>query len=121
MTPVGETVLIVDDHATFRSRARQMLESCGFRVVGEAPDGTTGISAAQALRPEVVLLDVQLPDIDGFDVADVLAREVVGTAVVLVSVREASEFGARLSVCPARGFISKSHLTGSTLAEVLAS
>jgi CheY-like chemotaxis protein len=70
------TVLIVDDHETFRDGARAMLESGGFAVVGEAPDGAVALSEAERLQPDIVLLDVQLPGLDGFAVADRLAVDV---------------------------------------------
>jgi CheY-like chemotaxis protein len=67
---MAETVLIVDDHAAFRSFARALLEAEGFDVVAEADDGASGLAAFAELRPAVVVLDVQLPDIDGFQVAE---------------------------------------------------
>ena len=69
LSPVGPRVLIVDDHPSFRASARVLLEAEGFDVVGEAADGAQALTEAGRLSPEVVLLDVQLPDIDGFDVA----------------------------------------------------
>ena len=66
----GPTILIVDDHPSFRASARVVLESDGFSVVGEAADGASALEECCRLRPQVVLLDVQLPDIDGFDVCD---------------------------------------------------
>src|SRR5256885_13801222 len=82
--PVIVTVLIVDDHPSFRASARMLLEDEGFDIVGEAEDGMSALAAADALRPEVVLLDVQLPDIDGFEVASRLTAGGGGPAVVLV-------------------------------------
>src|SRR6266700_3323207 len=70
---VRPTVVIVDDHAGFRSSARALLEAEGFDVVGEAGDGVSALVAVGRLHPHVVLLDIQLPDIDGFEVADRLA------------------------------------------------
>jgi DNA-binding NarL/FixJ family response regulator len=115
------TVLIVDDHVAFRSSARALLESAGFDVIGEAADGGSAIDAAVRLRPDIVLLDVQLPDLDGFAVAERLAaldRE--GPAVVLVSSRDASSYRRRLVATPALGFISKSELSGPALTALLA-
>jgi len=76
------TVLIVDDHSGFRSFARAVLEAEGFEVVGEADDAASAIAAAGRLRPQVVLLDIQLPDIDGFEVAERLSGEPHSPAVL---------------------------------------
>ena len=114
---MAATVLIVDDHASFRSSARALLEAGGFDVVGEAADGRSALSAVQRLRPAVVLLDVQLPDLDGFAVAERLAEV---TAVVLISSRDASAYRRRLAGSPARGFLAKSELSGPALAALIA-
>jgi DNA-binding NarL/FixJ family response regulator len=116
---VPPTVLIVDDHAGFRSLARAMLEAEGFDVVGEAEDGASAIAATVRLRPHIVLLDVQLPDIDGFEVAARLARAVDPPAVVLVSTRDISSYRRRLAGSPVRGFIPKDELSGRALAALV--
>lgn len=114
------TVLIVDDHPTFRATARLLLESEGFEVVGEAPDGASAIAAAGELRPDLVLLDVGLPDLDGFDVASrITAAQPGGPAVVLTSSRESSDFGPLVERSGARGFISKCSLSGPAIASLL--
>jgi|SRR3954464_8929240 len=113
------TVLIVDDHPSFRSMARAVLESEGFQVVGEAEDGAAAIAAVEALRPAVVLLDIQLPDLDGFEVAERLAEGRDAPAVVLVSTRTAAAYGDRLETTTARGFIPKTSLSGASLAAVV--
>jgi DNA-binding NarL/FixJ family response regulator len=112
--------LIVDDHSAFRSMARALLESEGFAVVGEAADGAEAIAAVEDLRPAIVLLDIQLPDLDGFEIADRLSARTDAPAVVLVSTRTASAYGARLETTSARGFISKTALTGAALAALVA-
>jgi DNA-binding NarL/FixJ family response regulator len=116
---VTTTVLIVDDHPTFRATARMLLEAEGYRVVGEAPDGESAIAQAGRLHPDVVLLDVNLPDIDGFEVTQRLTAAGGAPAVVLVSSRESSDFGPLVCGCGARGFISKGDLSGAALAELL--
>src|SRR5215218_6525467 len=96
MTAVPMSVLIVDDHARFRARARRMLEAGGYDVVGEAQDGASGLVAAAELRPDVVLLDVHLPDGDGFDLAERFAATGGGPTVVLTSSLEAADVASLL-------------------------
>ena len=120
MGRMSARVLIVDDHAPFRSLARRLLTADGFDVFGEAADGASALDAARALRPDVVLLDVQLPDVDGFRVAQTLSEEPPPSpAVVLVSSRSGGDYGSRLTTSPARGFISKADLSGEGLQRVL--
>lgn len=109
------SVLIVDDHADFRRSLSALLEAEGFRVVGEAGDAASALAAAQRLRPELALVDVQLPDGDGFALAKRLAATDNGLAVVLISSREASAYGGHLADTPARGFLAKRELTGAAL------
>ena len=113
------TVLIVDDHPSFRATARLLLESDGWTVVGEAADGAVALDAARALRPDLVLLDVNLPDLDGFTVAERLTNGGGGPSVVLVSSRDARDFGPRVERCGARGFVAKAELTGDALRELV--
>ena len=110
------TVLIVDDHAAFRASARALLQAEGFEVVGEAGDGAGALAAVAVLRPEIVLLDIQLADLDGLAVAEQLAGAPDAPAVVLISSRDAAAYGPRLQATPARGFIPKSGLSGEALA-----
>jgi DNA-binding NarL/FixJ family response regulator len=112
-------VLIVDDHAPFRASARKLLEAEGFEVVGEAADGASGLDAAAALAPQLVLLDVQLPDLDGFEVASRLTRSSNAPAVVLISSRDGSDFGPLVGRSGARGFVSKAELSGAALRALL--
>ena len=116
---MSTTVLIVDDHATFRSFARALLQAEGYNVVGEAGDGATALREFQRLHPDLVLLDIQLPDMDGFEVTRRLAADGNGAAIVLVSSRDASDYRRRLAGSTARGFIAKSALSGATLAAIL--
>jgi DNA-binding NarL/FixJ family response regulator len=109
------SVLIVDDHADFREAASTLLETEGFIVVGAAADGAAALAAAERLRPEVVLLDIQLPGLDGFAVAELLADTPEPPAVVLISSREAAAYGRRLEAAPVRGFIPKRALSGAVL------
>ena len=113
------TVLIVDDHPSFRASARVVLESEGFEVVGEAVDGASALHECGRLRPEVVLLDVQLPDIDGFDVAARLTGNDNSPVVILVSSRDSSDFGPLVTRSGARGFVPKAELSGDRLQELL--
>ena len=116
---VVQTVLIVDDHAEFRSQARRLLDAAGFEVVGEAENGTSAVESARRLQPAIVLLDVQLPDFDGFEVARRLAEAGVDAATVLISTRDGSAYRRRLAVSPALGFIPKSELSGAALAKLV--
>ena len=116
---MARTVLIIDDHPSFRASARNVLEDGGFVVIGEAPDGASGLAAATAMRPAVVLLDVQLPDFDGFDVAARLTSQDDGPAVVLTSSRDGSEFGGMVARSGARGFVPKDELSGPALEALL--
>lgn len=111
-------MLIVDDHQPFRVVARRLLESAGYVVSGEATDAAEALAAIAADSPDAVLLDVQLPDLDGFAVAKTLAAA-GGPAVVLISSREADDYGRRIENSGARGFISKSKLSATAFAELL--
>jgi DNA-binding NarL/FixJ family response regulator len=119
MTPVEWTVLIVDDHPGFRSAARALLEADGFDVVGEAADGESALAVAARLRPGLVLLDIQLPDLDGFEVARRLSKAGDPPVVVLVSSRDRSAYRRRLADSPARGFVAKSDLSGAAIAALV--
>jgi DNA-binding NarL/FixJ family response regulator len=116
---VPVSVLIVDDHAGFRARARKMLGSAGYHVVAEAGDGAGGIGEARRVRPGVVLLDVQLPDTSGFEVARILSADPSPPVVVLVSSREAVDYGSLIERSGAAGFVTKSDLTARSLAALL--
>lgn len=116
---VTTTVLIVDDHVGFRARARALLESEGYAVIGEASSGASAISAAIALRPDLVLLDVMLPDSTGFEVASRLCVLTPSPRVVLVSTRDASDFGPLIGTSQAIGFIPKVELSGHRLRRLL--
>jgi DNA-binding NarL/FixJ family response regulator len=113
------SVLVVDDHGDFRRSSRALLEADGFRVVGEAADAEQAIVQVRRLRPDVVLLDVMLPDLDGFAVADAISALPNPPAVVLISSREASVYRTRLAATRARGFLAKSELSGAALADLL--
>jgi DNA-binding NarL/FixJ family response regulator len=107
------TILIVDDNAGFRVQARALLVADGITVVGEGVDGTSGLAAVRALRPDLVLLDIGLPDVEGFDVARELAAGGPPPFVVLTSSREARDFGPRLAGSQVLGFIPKDQLSGA--------
>lgn len=112
---VRRGVLIVDDHAGFRAVVRTMLEADGFVVVGEAVDGDSAVRAAATLRPGVVLLDVHLPDMDGFAVSDRLAALASPPAVVLISSRPIADLRRRVAASPVAGFLSKDELSGAAI------
>ena len=116
---MARSVLIVDDHAGFRAQARALLAVAGYDVVGEAADGASGVRVAKDLSPDVVLLDVQLPDITGFEVVGRLASAPDPPVVVLISSRDAADYGSRVARSGARGFITKADLSAGTLAAAL--
>jgi DNA-binding NarL/FixJ family response regulator len=117
---MATTVLIVDDHPSFRATAKALLEAEGLEVVGEAEDGAGAILAAAELQPDLVLLDVQLPDIDGFEVAAQLtARNGGGPAVVLTSSRDLCDFGSLVAESGASGFVPKAELSVARIAALL--
>jgi CheY-like chemotaxis protein len=109
-------VLIVDDHEGFRASARRMLEADGFEVVAEASSGGEALQAVETWSPELVLLDVHLPDMQGFEVAERLRMNGSAPAVVLTSSHDASDFGPLIE---GSGFIPKSELTGEALRRIL--
>ncbi len=110
--------LIIDDSASFRASARSLLEAEGFGV-SEAATGVEGIEAVRQHRPELVLLDIQLPDLDGFEVAERLAQLEWPPTVILISTRDGADYGSLVSSSPARGFIPKSELSGAAVRSML--
>jgi DNA-binding NarL/FixJ family response regulator len=113
------SVLIVDDHPEFRAQARALLVAAGYRVVGEAADGESGVRVARDSRPDVMLLDVQLPDITGFEVARRVRGAPDPPLIVLISTRDAADYGSRIRGSGATGFIPKAELSATTLDLVL--
>ena len=109
------TILIIDDDPRFRTQARDLLEADGFIVIGQAVDGASGIEAAQSLRPDFVLLDIGLPDVEGFEVAEALARNRPAPKVVLTSSRDARAYGRRLTDGEQLGFIPKERISGAAI------
>jgi CheY-like chemotaxis protein len=118
MAAVAGTVLIVDDHPSFRAAARALVEGAGYEVVAEAADGSSALAAIERHAPGCVLLDVQLPDADGFAVANEIAARDDPPAVVMTSSRAAADFGRLIAGSPIRGFITKEQLSASALAEL---
>jgi DNA-binding NarL/FixJ family response regulator len=116
---VSRSVLLVDDHAGFRAEARAMLEADGYAVTGEAASGAAAVSEAARLLPDMVLLDVGLPDGSGLDLIGPIRSAAPGTVIVLISSRQASDYGERLSAAGADGFLDKSRLSPSALRDVL--
>jgi DNA-binding NarL/FixJ family response regulator len=111
----GRRVLVVDDHAGFRRCATALLTAEGFEVVGEAENGAAALALADELEPELVLLDIQLPDIDGFEVAARLLARDRELKIVLISSRDRSAYGTAIQKSGAVGFIWKAELSGAAL------
>jgi DNA-binding NarL/FixJ family response regulator len=114
------TAFVVDDHPSFRACACECLRDQGFDVVGAAGDGATALEVVQRLRPDVIILDIQLPDMSGFDVAAQLAEDGYRPDIVLVSSRDAEDYGPLIEQSGARGFIAKADLTAEAVVELLA-
>ena len=113
------TILLVDDHAGFRRSVRALLDAEGFEVIGEAGTGADALAKADSLRPQLVLLDIQLPDQDGFVVAERLAATIYAPEVILISSRDAREYGGRVEQAQARGFLTKTLLSGAAIRQLL--
>jgi DNA-binding NarL/FixJ family response regulator len=116
---MGASILIVDDHPGFRAQARRLLESEGYRVVGEAGDCTSAVEAARALVPELALVDVYLPDGYGFELASRLRALMEPPAVLLTSSRDGAELEPRVSECGACGFVPKAELSRDAIERAL--
>jgi DNA-binding NarL/FixJ family response regulator len=111
------SVVVVDDHAGFRRAARAFLELEGFDVVGEAEDGSSALAVTREFRPQLVLLDVALPDASGFDLVRQLTAD--RSKVILTSSREHRDLGRRVRESGALGFIPKDQLSGAALRALL--
>lgn len=119
MTAVPTTILIVDDHAGFRTRAKRALEADGYAVIGEAGDLAEGLAETQRLRPDVVLLDIHLPDGSGLDAAPDFAQAGPGSQVVLISTYDAADVAHTTGQAGIAGFLPKAELCGEALAALL--
>jgi DNA-binding NarL/FixJ family response regulator len=116
---MGESILIVDDHAGFRAHARRLLECEGYRVVGEAGDSASAVEATQELEPEMVLVDVHLPDEDGFELTTRLRALADPPVVVLTSSRDGAELKPCVAECGACGFVPKSQLSRAAIDQLI--
>lgn len=114
---MSQRIIIVDDYAPFRESARTLLESESFEVVGEAEDGLSAVRLAAEVEPDVVLLDVHLPDIDGFEVARRMRDLPSPPIVILTSSRD--DYRSLVEASAARAFVLKDELSGETLASAL--
>jgi DNA-binding NarL/FixJ family response regulator len=111
----GTTVLIVDDAQCFRRVARELLERRGYSVVGEADSAATALALAASLMPDAVLLDVRLPDANGFALCTALAECDPPPAVLLVTAEPDLGTYALLERCGARGLVAKEALAATDL------
>jgi DNA-binding NarL/FixJ family response regulator len=114
------SVLIVDDNAAFRSAARAVLEAGGYQVMAEVGTAAAAVTAAVRLRPDVVLLDIGLPDQDGFATCRQLHADQPDLMIVLCSIREAEEYGDAVASSSAAGFVAKSRLSAEELSRIVA-
>ena len=112
-------VVIVDDDPSFLATVRRLLEDEGFVVVGEALNGEDGVAAVRQHEPDIVLVDVTLPDIDGFEVVERLADGGPGAPVVLTSIRSAADFGDLIERSSANAFITKAEISGEALEAII--
>jgi CheY-like chemotaxis protein len=112
-------VLVVDDHAGFREMARALAVSGGLDVVAEAGDGATALTLCRQHRPDLVLLDIGLPDLDGFDVRRRILDAVDPPVVLLTSSRDAASYGARLTGPEPIPFVPKDELSVAALVDLL--
>jgi DNA-binding NarL/FixJ family response regulator len=112
-------IIVVDDNARFRARARLRLEADGYAVVAEAADGASALEAVERHRPQVVLLDIGLPDMSGLTLAERLTSEPGGPAVVLTSTHDAADFGDQITRCGARGFVPKAAFSTDKITALL--
>ena len=119
INPVPPTTLIVDDHGSFRAGARRLLEAGGLEVIGEAADAASALAQVERLRPELVLLDIDLGADSGFDVARRLTAGEGGPAVILISSHEYSDFGGEIAACGATGFVAKDELSIASVCRVM--
>ena len=120
-SPVTATLLVVDDHDGFRAVATALAASAGLDVVGEAGDGATAIALCDKLRPDAVLLDVLLPDADGFEIRRRLLARPDAPAVLLTSTRSRRSFGARLVDPDPIPFMPKDELSIDALRDLVSS
>lgn len=116
---MATTVLVVDDHSGFRSCVRRLLEDEGYRVVGEAADGASAITSARDLQPQLALVDVYLPDLDGFELASKLAALDQPPAIILISSHDRAELESLVPGSGARGFVPKDELSKEAIEELI--
>ncbi len=98
---------------------RRMLERAGYEIVGEAVDGRSAIAEALRLKPDIALVDIRLPDIDGFAVAKALRSARSARSILLISTRQRIDHGERLAASDADGFIDKSDLSARSIAAIV--
>ena len=115
MDRMARSVLVVDDSAPFRATARALLEARGYRVVGAVADGSAALAAVEALQPDAVLLDINLPDSDGIALARELAALPWHPRVVLTSTNAEAATVSEVRRSGAEAFVPKNELPGAAL------
>jgi DNA-binding NarL/FixJ family response regulator len=116
-TPV--TVLVVDDQAPFRTAAKAVLRRAeGFELVGEAGSGTEAVELVGTLQPELVLMDINMPEMNGVEATRRIVAERPSTVVFLCSTYDASDLPADAPTSGARAYVHKEHLSPAALREL---
>jgi CheY-like chemotaxis protein len=120
MSSIARSILVVDDEPTFRRLARLLLASQGFVVVAEAGSVADAVSTARRVKPSAALVDVELPDGDGFELAGRLSAMPWSPRIVVTSVQSGADFTTEARRVGAEAFVLKADLARAPLTSWLA-
>lgn len=101
-------ILLADDHGELRRRVRSLLETAGFEVCGEAINGSDAIAKTKVLLPDLIVLNMSMPIMNGLDAIPEIVQSVPGVKIVVFSVDEAEELRREALRRGAHGYVSKS-------------